>query len=368
MTILHDAMWQAPRELSGVKSRKRAVFEIPLGSMDAASNAGIHRVSGLKVSLESRISALGSGGRVAVELLLGRPLKGQVHRHEELQVAHLSSNLAGDEATVGEHLEAVKSILETRLDMLAAAGGGFGLTGKCFLDRCIPDAAAGIQAKEALRGFRGAIVLVVDEESEAIKEMCSQRWRQGGSWLWQQKIPQSVACFSHPRIRLNATKTDELEQMLQKVRELSAEAFFGEDSVEKSGSRGWSLCLLVDQAACDASRFCGFMCYQLSAKNSEFHIARIAVIARSRGKGYGKHFMQWALEKCSFLPRSTCAWISLSALDEAVPFYEHFGFTDMTCDDLDDDKHIQTWMELKNISVPHIGMGRMGRPEGRSAD
>lgn len=42
-----------------------------------------------------------------------------MHRHEELQVAHLSSNLAGDEATVGEHLEAVKSILETRLDMLA---------------------------------------------------------------------------------------------------------------------------------------------------------------------------------------------------------------------------------------------------------
>ena len=34
--------------------------------------------------------------------------------------------------------------------------------------------------------------------------------------------------------------------------------------------------------------------------------------------------------------------ISLSALDEAVGFYEHFGFTDMTCDDLDDDEHIQT--------------------------
>ncbi|CAK8998492.1 Hypothetical protein SCF082_LOCUS5667 [Durusdinium trenchii] len=340
MTILHDAMWQAPRELSGVKSRKRAVFEIPLGSMDAASNAGIHRVSGLKVSLESRISALGSGGRVAVELLLGRPLKGQVHRHEELQVAHLSSNLAGDEATVGEHLEAVKSILETRPQVVVLDSQGNASWTAAFQML--------LQAKEALRGFRGAIVLVVDEESEAIKEMCSQRWRQGGSWLWQEPIKQDLTIVEDV---LNATKTDELEQMLQKVRELSAEAFFGEDSVEKSGSRGWSLCLLVDQAACDASRFCGFMCYQLSAKNSEFHIARIAVIARSRGKGYGKHFMQWALEKCSFLPRSTCAWISLSALDEAVPFYEHFGFTDMTCDDLDDDKHIQTWMELKNISV-----------------
>eukprot|EP00913_Durusdinium_trenchii_P025988 g24384.t1 len=156
MTILHDAMWQAPRELSGVKSRKRAVFEIPLGSMDAASNAGIHRVSGLKVSLESRISALGSGGRVAVELLLGRPLKGQVHRHEELQVAHLSSNLAGDEATVGEHLEAVKSILETRPQVVVLDSQGNASWTAAFQML--------LQAKEALRGFRGAIVLVVDEE------------------------------------------------------------------------------------------------------------------------------------------------------------------------------------------------------------
>ena len=51
MTILHESMWQTPRELSGVKSRKRAVFEIPLGSVDATSNAGIHRVSGRRLSL-----------------------------------------------------------------------------------------------------------------------------------------------------------------------------------------------------------------------------------------------------------------------------------------------------------------------------
>lgn len=51
MTILHESMWRTPRELSGVKSRKRAVFEIPLGSVDATSNAGIHRVSGRRLSL-----------------------------------------------------------------------------------------------------------------------------------------------------------------------------------------------------------------------------------------------------------------------------------------------------------------------------
>ena len=38
----------------------------------------------------------------------------KVHRHEGLQVAHLASHLAGEEATVGEHLEAVKAVLETR--------------------------------------------------------------------------------------------------------------------------------------------------------------------------------------------------------------------------------------------------------------
>lgn len=50
MTILHESIWQTPRELSGVKSRKRPIFEIPLGSVDASSNAGIHRISGQRLS------------------------------------------------------------------------------------------------------------------------------------------------------------------------------------------------------------------------------------------------------------------------------------------------------------------------------
>lgn len=145
--------------------------------------------------------------------------------------------------------------------------------------------------------------------------------------------------------RLNQEMTDEVEGLLAKVRRLSAEAFFGEDSVEKSHERGppkcnpsnyrnmlaqmiqnsciflqlvsihkymtsqsylimpflssfldvqlrrmssvagWSLCLMIDQSASEvADRFCGYMCYQLSSKSAEFHIARIAVIARTLTK------------------------------------------------------------------------------------
>lgn len=47
---------------------------------------------------------------------------------------------------------------------------------------------------------------------------------------------------------------------------------------------GWSLCLMIDQSAEVADRFCGYMCYQLSSKSAEFHIARIAVIARTLTK------------------------------------------------------------------------------------
>ena len=42
--------------------------------------------------------------------------------------------------------------------------------------------------------------------------------------------------------RLNQEMTDEVEGLLAKVRHLSAEAFFGEDSVEKSHERGPPKC------------------------------------------------------------------------------------------------------------------------------
>lgn len=62
--------------------------------------------------------------------------------------------------------------------------------------------------------------------------------------------------------------------------------------------------------------------------------------------------MTWILTKAAQMPRSKCAWISLSSLDTAIAFYEKFGFCDMTCDDIaEDEDHFQTWMELRNVSV-----------------
>ena len=82
MTITSE-MWQKPRELPGVKSRKRPIFEISFGSLDVAdADAGSRRrvfdssvrscCRGLKLTLESRVATLGPGGQIALQLLLGQ--------------------------------------------------------------------------------------------------------------------------------------------------------------------------------------------------------------------------------------------------------------------------------------------------------
>ncbi|CAE7494913.1 unnamed protein product [Symbiodinium pilosum] len=294
MTIASD-MWQPPRELPGVKSRKRPIFEIALGSLDGAIG-GVHRVSGLKLTLESRVAALGPGGEVAMQLLLGQlSLKGgKVQRHEGLAVARLGEHLAGEEASEAEHFERAASELNEQrpqVVVLETWGG--------------PEwEKASSQLLEALRGFRGAVVVAAEEEDESVKSLCPVCWRNAAGWLWQEPLKQDLMVLDDIK---EEDADEEVKAMLQEVRTLSKEAFFGEDSVQKAADRGWTLSLLVDTES-ESKKFCGFICYHLSTKSSEFHVARIAVVARSRGRGYGKHFMQWTLKKCALLPRTQCAW------------------------------------------------------------
>jgi len=147
---------------------------------------------------------------------------------------------------------------------------------------------------------------------------------------------------------------DAIGTILEEVRELSDECF-GEDCVAKALEKGWTLTLLTDAAAASNSsdmRLCGFLCHvHAPVPRAELHVARLAVPRRHRGCGHGQALMRWILAKAAHMPQSDCGWVSLSALDEAVPFYERFGFFDMTCGDPQDPDHFQTWMELKNISV-----------------
>merc|ERR1719353_2512153 len=60
--------------------------------------------------------------------------------------------------------------------------------------------------------------------------------------------------------------------------------------------------------------------------------------------------MHLALAKAARIPQSKCGWITLSALNSAVTFYEKLDFTDMGCGDPRAERG-HTWMELKNVSA-----------------
>eukprot|EP00439_Symbiodinium_sp_Y106_P002186 s9385_g1.t1 len=173
MTITSE-MWQKPRELPGVKSRKRPIFEISFGSLDVADAdagaGGVHRVSGLKLTLESRVATLGPGGQIALQLLLGQLVlkSGKVHRHEALDVCRLGTDLLAEAAKEPSEyfLAAAKELNERRPQVVVLELGG-----------CPSWEEASAQLLEALRGFHGAVVIATEEETDLVKSMCPVCWR-----------------------------------------------------------------------------------------------------------------------------------------------------------------------------------------------
>eukprot|EP00933_Yihiella_yeosuensis_P043840 TRINITY_DN3882_c1_g2_i1.p1 TRINITY_DN3882_c1_g2~~TRINITY_DN3882_c1_g2_i1.p1 ORF type:complete len:378 (+),score=78.60 TRINITY_DN3882_c1_g2_i1:43-1176(+) len=348
------APWPSPKPLEGVKSRHRSIFEIVLGGLEGGDTQQVSRVSGLKLCLDSRICASGASGKIAVDLFLGRGRQlasGKAVRHESLRVAHLGPHLAGVNSSSDEHAAAIAEEMSQRPHVVVLDEAN------SEDDSAWDEVFSALIAEEQLFcQFHGAVVFFVSEETPVVSKICTSQWSGSSSWLWQEpmvtklKIVEDVS-LANEDLSVASDQCSEAPSFLEEVTSLSKQVFFGEDTVEKARDRGWAMTLLIEDECSENPKFCGFMCHSVNKNKAEFHIARIAVIEQSRGKGYGRTMMQWALDKAGKMPRNRCKWISLSALDEAVPFYEQFGFMDMTCDNLEEDEHIQTWMELKNISV-----------------
>lgn len=155
--------------------------------------------------------------------------------------------------------------------------------------------------------------------------------------------------------------------LLQQVRQLSDHCF-SEDGVEKAHVRGWKMTLLTETIPKRPVSLRGYLCHELRfPPQAEFHIHRLAVVSGHRGRGFGQQLMQCALAKAALIPESKCKWITLSALNSAVTFYERLGFTDLGCGDpLAEDG--QTWMELRNMSSAEADDTDVSEGEDASQD
>eukprot|EP00747_Dinoflagellata_sp_TGD_P168509 gnl/TRDRNA2_/TRDRNA2_195033_c0_seq1.p1 gnl/TRDRNA2_/TRDRNA2_195033_c0~~gnl/TRDRNA2_/TRDRNA2_195033_c0_seq1.p1 ORF type:complete len:336 (+),score=86.85 gnl/TRDRNA2_/TRDRNA2_195033_c0_seq1:138-1145(+) len=324
--------WPMPAPLEGVKSRKRAIFELLPVETEAKEGEAI---PGVTLTLGSRLMAVGEAAYTLKMLLLGAKdaADGLVKRHTGLNVLELRPSTDGaHEAAVAEafHRERPHVVLieEARKEGDAAWAQTF--------DELLKG--------EALAAFRGAVVICAEQVTDAISSVCPECWQAPGlaALLWPDRKPQEP--FFIEDAVAAAVSSHEAATLLEEALELGKLEFADEDVLSKAEEHGWTVTLLADSSGLN-----GFLCHKHEC--TTLTVTRLAVPEGRRGRGYGKRLMRWLLDRAARMPRSECAWISLSSLKGSTAFYEQFGFTDMTAEDPDDDANTQTWMELRNEPV-----------------
>lgn len=181
--------WPTPAPLAGVKSRKRAIFEV-LDGAQLDVNGEVLEVSDIvRLTLGSRVCAHCQAGHALTGLLLGHGelARGRAFRNEGLAVVHLGPHLlrgcgggaARAAGAVGRYGAAVAAALEGRphvvvLDEARESG-----------DKAWAHAFRQLLCGEALRSFRGAVVVRAEVETPAVQRACAEHWAVVGERLWQ---------------------------------------------------------------------------------------------------------------------------------------------------------------------------------------
>lgn len=302
-------------------------------------------------------------------------MTGELSRQYGLLVCHLGPHLLEnvEQHSVELYLQLAAAALENRPHVLIldeAAGAGNEDWSQAFHQ---------LLHHQAMHEFRGAVVICAAEETQDMRRICKHRWTGAGEWFWQESMEDDEALeFSEDVLSRAGEEAYVEEQFLQEVRSMNP---FLEDTIKVAQDCGWTLTVLTTLAPEDAESgeasahadsskskrsLAGFICYTF-AFPGYFKIKRIAVVKTLRKGGYGRRLLRFALDKAAQRPHSEVAWVALSAMDAAVPWYERFGFMDMTADDIEAREHRETEMELPNISTiceNVISMGSLAENAG----
>jgi len=317
------AVWPQPSPLEGVKSSKRVISEASGG--DISVDGVVHKIDKLSLCLKSRVAAIGAAGRAVVDLLLcdmqSRP---GLKRHDGLKTVRLGPDCLGP---------GLEKALQTR-PQVVVLDEALGCTEEDW-----NEAFAALLCSEGLRSFKGAVLLCVADETRALASTVTESWVAIGSCLRQESYLEVVQHDFGTGSNWQACP------LLQEASEIDTLKFWIDDAKKKCHKV--SLFVSCDDVC--KKRLRGFVCHHMKPNQAEFHVRFIFVPSDHRGSGFGRRLVQWIIASASRMPQSACNWISLDAAYEAlVPWYESFGFTDMTCGA---DEYGQIWMERRNVSV-----------------
>merc|ERR1712176_949737 len=150
-----------------------------------------------------------------------------------------------------------------------------------------------------------------------------------------------------------------LKELLRQVSELSLD-IFSEDCVKQGISKrtGWRLSILarpipedpsiMDGSAEEPTELLGFMVFRFRPDWQCLSIAKIAVPQAHRGRGFGRHLMEWVTKYAQ--QQGNLQYLSLSSLPEAVKFYQAFGFKAVKIESIPDSEDYvegQVYMEYR---------------------
>jgi len=342
MCICEDASmmpWPEPEPLEGVKSKNMAIFDVSEAEIELATEQC--KVDGIKLSLSSRILAIGEGGRAIVRILKeeANVLSGQIWRRAKLNVLHLapqnfSSHLIGE-----KFITAINAAMEVRPHVVV-------------VDECLESQNAGwaeafsrVLSSDAFLNFGGAVVVLCSDETLSVSRLCPETWMVLGSSL------RSVPSLETYDVTDACSGADaELDQVSKSLLDqaLAIEYCKLKFYMDKAANQPCRIKLFASIDEDGQRNLRGFLCHEMIEGNGEFHIRFVFVPREHRRGGLGGRLIRWGLNSANRLPPSECRWISLEAADDdLVTYYERFGF----CDFGGPDEHGNTWMEVKNESI-----------------
>lgn len=328
--------WPAPYPLEGVKSKKKPIFEVADAELPCTGSNGLRKASGLRLCLSSRVAAIGEGGCAAIALLSSEvvPLSGNVSSHEALKVARLGpQSLAPARQAGSSYLDAIEAAMQDRPQVVVLEEA------LAQQDRDWTIAFRSILCSEALKAFRGAVVVSVADETHDLGGLCLESWVAVGAQLQSEPYLEFIG---------NALEGGDRAQELM-AEALAIEYCHLKGWIDQAEEKGQQVTLLSSLGEDGRRSLHGFLCHHMIESKAEFHIRFVFVPKEHRRKGLGARMVQWAIAKANRLPQAECRWISLIAADGSlVPWYEKFGFCDMSYSCNEED---EVWMELRNNTL-----------------
>lgn len=339
-TTMSTAQWPTPRALEGVKSRKRAIFELEDEVVEVRS--GQCKVSGISLTLESRVVAVGQAGLAAANVLLGlqKPSSGSSRKHDQLEVVHLGPHLADCDDIAGL-LEAKPQVVVLS-DDVADSQSNWAVR---FRD---------IVRSTQVAMFQGALVICVEHEARLPHELCATRWfAEAGVIRAEQVGPELTIVIDDLCSKAEADAS--YRYLLPEVSELAAMCFddTGEgdrkDIVTVALQHGWKVVALTvpdPTGVCSKGLLAGYLTYNIEAKLDGLCLQRVAISTKFRRRGFANQLVRWTVERAQ---TERCGSILVHAVPALQTINKALGFTYMDPADaiVPDAEKQSAWMEME---------------------